>query len=276
MGCIEVLNSLAAQYLTYSDTGQAEVGLECLTRADALCRTSQGSAKRYAAQLSNIATTRGALLSYLDRHAEALACYRGSLVNDEKQYGKQSEMSAMCWANIGSTLGSMGDTAGCLEACRKAAAIYERCGMGNSMNSALVQVNIGKYEATLENYSEALVLMKRSLAILKKLLPADHPHIAKLQKNLASVNLHLGNGDAYVKAIDDFSFAQRRSQTACAGPGCTRKLKADGKPLDVCVMCRRTFYCGKDCQTADWKAVHKKECKALIAAAAAAASEESR
>ena len=38
----------------------------------------------------------------------------------------------------------------------------------------------------------------------------------------------------------------------------------------MCVLCRRTCYCGKACQTADWKAGHKAECKSLVAAAAAA------
>ena len=63
----------------------------------------------------------------------------------------------------------------------------------------------------------------------------------------------------------------RRSQIDCAGPGCSRKLREDGPaPLDVCVKCRRTFYCGKVCQTADWKRKggHKAECKEFIAAAA--------
>ena len=62
----------------------------------------------------------------------------------------------------------------------------------------------------------------------------------------------------------------RRSQSACAGPGCVRRMREDGAPLDVCVNCRRTFYRGKACQTADWKAGHRKECKALVAESAAA------
>ena len=47
-----------------------------------------------------------------------------------------------------------------------------------------------------------------------------------------------------------------------------RRQQEDGAPLDVCVKCRCTFYCGKACQTSDWKAGHKAECKALIAEAA--------
>ena len=63
----------------------------------------------------------------------------------------------------------------------------------------------------------------------------------------------------------------RRSQIHCAGPGCERQLREDSAPLDVCVKCWRTFYCGKACQTTGWKREggHKAECKALIAEAAA-------
>ena len=66
----------------------------------------------------------------------------------------------------------------------------------------------------------------------------------------------------------------RRSQMQCANPGCVRRLREDGAPLDVCVKYRRTFYCGTVCQTADWKREggHKAECKALIAEGKAAAT----
>ena len=72
----------------------------------------------------------------------------------------------------------------------------------------------------------------------------------------------------------------RRLQTHCSGPNCHRMLRPEGAPLDVCVKCRCTLFCGKACQTADWLAEggHRAECKALIAegkavAAAAAAAE---
>ena len=57
----------------------------------------------------------------------------------------------------------------------------------------------------------------------------------------------------------------------CAGPGCARAVREDGSPLDVCVKCRRAFYCGRDCQLADWKRVggHKVACKAMSAASGA-------
>ena len=61
----------------------------------------------------------------------------------------------------------------------------------------------------------------------------------------------------------------RRSQSHCAGPGCPRRIKADGASLERCAACLCTFYCSVACQTADWNAGHKAECAALIANTAA-------
>ena len=49
----------------------------------------------------------------------------------------------------------------------------------------------------------------------------------------------------------------------CTAADCPRKVKADGTPLDQCGGCKRCYYCSKACQTADWKAGHKAECKTL-------------
>ena len=88
---------------------------------------------------------------------------------------------------------------------------------------------------------------------------------------------HEGLGDAASAKVfldEAISISRRRSQIHCAGPDCERRLRLDGAPLDQCAGCLRTFYCGKACQTADWKREggHKAECKALIAEAAAAAA----
>ena len=76
--------------------------------------------------------------------------------------------------------------------------------------------------------------------------------------NISVVNARLGNVDAAAAAAA--ASATRRSQVQCAALCCPRKLKADGTSLDQCGGC---YYCSKACQTADWKAGHKAECKAL-------------
>ena len=73
----------------------------------------------------------------------------------------------------------------------------------------------------------------------------------------------LGRPSEAVESAAESAALMRRCRIACAGPGCGRKLREDAAPLDVRVKCRRTFYCGKACQTADWKrdGGHKAECR---------------
>ena len=128
------------------------------------------------------------------------------------------------------------------------------------MNIAALDFKAHRFQAALDCYTSAL-------AIFRKLLPPDHPHISLALNNIGLVNEWLGRGEASNDAFSDSVAVARRSQTNCSGPGCSLKLRPDGAPLDVCVNCRRTFYCGKACQIADWKREggHRKECKALVA-----------
>ena len=85
-------------------------------------------------------------------------------------------------------------------------------------------------------------------------------------RNIAAVNALLGNVDAATTAAAAAAVNARRSQVQCAGPDCPCKIKADGSPLDQCGGRKRCYYCSKACQTADWKAGHKAECKSCAAA----------
>ena len=117
-----------------------------------------------------------------------------------------------------------------------------------------------------------LELLHQALALKKWLYPPTHPDLAVALNRISRV---LSMNDRAKEALAPRAAAaviERRSQTHCSGSNCARTLREDGAPLDVCVNCRCTFYCGKACQTADWKAVHKKECKELIEAASAAAA----
>ena len=109
---------------------------------------------------------------------------------------------------------------------------------------------------------------ERALSIRRRILPPSHPWIATTLRNLARVQGKLGDVERAASSLAASIAVARRSQSYCSGPGCVRRQQEDGAPLDVCVKCRCTFYCGKACQTSDWKAGHKAECKALIAEAA--------
>ena len=46
----------------------------------------------------------------------------------------------------------------------------------------------------------------------------------------------------------------------CKGPSCGKTAEDGGRNLMVCARCRAVFYCGRECQAADW-AKHKTYCK---------------
>jgi hypothetical protein len=53
--------------------------------------------------------------------------------------------------------------------------------------------------------------------------------------------------------------AMRVRRDECAR--CGKLRSADGVKLLVCVRCNLLWYCGKECQKAHWKAVHKHQCR---------------
>ena len=111
-----------------------------------------------------------------------------------------------------------------------------------------------------------------SLSIRQRLLPPDHPDIAACWATLAVAYRRVAREEMAAEAAANALRVGRRSQTACARGGCGRKVRPDEQPLDVCVECLRTFYCGPACQKADWKAGHRAECKVLVAEGAATLS----
>ena len=121
----------------------------------------------------------------------------------------------------------------------------------------------------LQGFPElALDPLQRGLALLKELMPPDHPSLAAANAKVSEAYANLGRVEEANEARRDCLLLHRRSQTRCSGPDCERRVREDGAPLDVCVKCRRTFYCSKECQTADWKETHRAECKRLVAEAA--------
>ena len=148
---------------------------------------------------------------------------------------------------------------------RRGLATYEAAGEVRSESYGFCHAAIGDALRVAGRTSEALTSYTRGLDIVRTQLPADHPRIADLLRKVSQLHARLGNvADASASGAAATA-ARRRSQLDCAGPGCKRKLREDGTPLDQCAGCLRTYYCSVTCQRADWKAGHKAECKALAA-----------
>ena len=140
-------------------------------------------------------------------------------------------------------------------------------GYTNSVEYALVLLREGNDLLTSRQPSQALTSFRDSESLFRKLLPPGHPLLADALLGKWDALTAMGGGDGAVRAAEAAFFAvRRRSQAVCAGPGCVRKLGSD-EFLEQCAGCLRTYYCGKACQTADWKAGHKAECEELAAAA---------
>ena len=116
-----------------------------------------------------------------------------------------------------------------------------------------------KYSSAMRSFNAAHVCWTRHL-------PPHHPLIGDVLAEMADCLEAIGGSanieEAAVKRRQAHDIT-RRSQTRCSGRGCPRRLREDGGPLDQCAGCLCTYYCNEACQTADWKAEHKAECRAL-------------
>ena len=259
-----VTSKLAKHYVV---TGQHDRAMESLHRAAAICATIPGGSWIHADGLTENISAMGIIHVLRGRAKEARECFFRVLDARERSYGKHSSEVAHTISRFETSIGTNCEENKALF--ERALAIYERRGLRNTEQCAPVLTQLGIYNLRLGLVEVATGHLDRALLIHRTLLPPDHPSTAFLLKYVAEARSTAGNEVAAQESLDASIAIDRRSQVACAGPGCTRKLREDGGSLDVCVNCRRTCYCGKACQTADWKKGHKAECKALIAEASA-------
>ena len=253
----------------FQRVGQFSKSLQALERARALCTAAAG-ADWSCIQLANISGQMGSIMNSNGLYSEALAHFREALRCVEIARGTNGLEAACSLRALANAQRMTGDLDGALASALRAHDIYTRQGEVGTLEFAELLRVFGILSSDRGNLSVALDFFTQCLAIRNWYFPPDHPEIASALAFVSNVHIQLGRPAAAADMQAVALAINRRSQTRCAGPGCTQKLREDGASLDVCVNCRRTFYCGKACQTADWKAVHRKECKALIAEAAAA------
>ena len=266
-------------------TDLAEASLTCGQFDSAT--TALRSAKTLIASLPNGKTT---FADVLARHAslaasitssrrdgaatgmDALAARRDAQSQLELRYGACSQEAAsglVCMGSAYTDAGHFNEAAATLAAAER---VFALLGTSDTLEYSLLLSNQCRLCGWRGDYELALQYGQRALALQRKLLPPRHPGLETITRGISIVLTQLGRHDEAAVFSADALVLRRRSQLACAGPGCKLRARDDGAPLDVCVSCRRTSYCGKACQTADWKAGHRKECKALAAEAAAAAA----
>jgi hypothetical protein len=101
-------------------------------------------------------------------------------------------------------------------------------------------------------------------AQLRRLLPPAAEVAALLQRYF---ELPEQEKEAAARALE---LAQAAGGRSCANLWCANLTiegrETEGKPTQRCGQCRSVRYCSRACSVADWRAGHKRVCKALAAA----------
>ena len=238
--------------------GQHEDTFRSLTLAEeALIRHDPGSsfdALDSAGRWRSLCTNLCDVLMSLGRIENAIGNAHRAVTYAKKSTppGKPSPIAASSFQRLAIALFRAELIDDCNNAIAEALSCVERGGgAGTYLHADMLSV-AGTLLISQERAAEALPVLERALVMVKACMPTAPDH-ALLQRVLAGIAFARRKcGMSADEAESSVHAVLRRSQLACAGPGCERKLQEDGTPLDVCVKCRRTFYCGKVCQTADW------------------------
>ena len=271
-----VADALLALATLCRETGELKKGLIFSQRAAALSSstiTPTGGIVARASRCREALRVQGVLLLALMRADEALACIRLLLAAEQRVFGRNSGEAAQTMALLahGFIVTEQYEHASAM--CTETMSILEALGLERTPSYANILSSLSDVAVNVGDLDRALSLLQRCLAIHRTVGTLQNSAAQATIGNIVKLLTSLGRNAEAAALRAEEALLTRRSQTRCAGPGCKLQLRPDGAPLDVCVRCRRTHYCSKACQTADWKrdGGHKAECKALIAEAVAAA-----
>ena len=223
-------------------TGEAGKGLLHLGRADSLLHGTSNDALNSLQLRMAIANCRGDFYNLLGRHEKALLQYQLFLSLAIQTNGVDSPNHARALSTLGTAFNLAGQVSKATSSLRSAIALMEKLGMVDTDDYAGALDSYGVILAGAGDYQQALLMWQRSLAMYRRFLHPEHPTLARVLLNTARIQGILGDVEGSAQSHANCLSIARRSQTACAGPGCSKKLREDGAALDVCVNCRRTFY----------------------------------
>ena len=255
------------------EVGELDDALRHMRLAESRALTAPQGELVYRQTLASIPSTVGDLLFSMNRLGDALVSFRLAKDRNIRLQGRDSKAVAYCSAQIGKVLLLVGDLAGAEMELRVAEAHFARSGWKDP-KGAYCLIGLADLSAAKGDPRQALSFFKRGLAVLQSLFPPDHPYIANTRQRMSQLQDVLGQHANARASMTEATRIIRRSQSQCAGPGCVRRARSDGAPLDQCAGCCCTYYCSVACQAADWKRKggHRKECKALVASGRAAAA----
>ena len=145
----------------YLQTGQLQLGLDTLGRAEQLCSSAAGGTQRHAHQLYSIYGTRGRLLQAMGRLEAAATTLRTGLSLSERHFGACAAKTALYLDALASTLLHMGALDEGENYLQRAASIYVKLRMQGTI----------PYTSVLMKTGQALMLRGRLAASLTYLEP---------------------------------------------------------------------------------------------------------
>ena len=235
--------------------GKPAEALATLERAVPLATTPR--------QRAEIMANKPKLLNAVGRSAEAFAMAKKATELVAAVSGPRSSWTANTLSVTADIAWQMGERDAAAAAARRSISILTELGEATTIVFGCASEVVGLAELHRGRPDVAMLHFNAAMTIFRTRLGMEHACMIKLLGHIAQCRLAVGNlteaSDCYAQAEG----VRRRLQTSCAR--CKAPHRPDGSTLEQCGGCKRTHYCGRDCQTADWKARHKGECAALAA-----------
>ncbi len=182
----EILNNLG---LVHWKSSRDEKAMEYYDRAVSIQRSVAGEENQlYGEIIDNI----GVMLQRLGRFEEAIDKHKTSLEIREKCLSQDHPDIGYALLNLAAAKARLGDTSQTETMSKRAVACFEQ-GFGDCPDTAAALSNLGSHYLHEFRLDEALDCFKRSLSIKESVLDHDHPDLAIINHNMASVYKLKGN-----------------------------------------------------------------------------------
>ena len=213
--------------------GKHDQGLIYLQRAESL-NTPASKGSRHLTQRLRLFQPRGTIFKSMGRYSEALISFQSAVDVAERLRGRQSIEVAISLSLMSLSQVAIGHTALAVTSSEAGLVIYESLGLTNDgcYGDALISASCAQFAQG--SYELALGYAERCLTSRRKLYPPSHPSIYEALSAVSLCLSSLGRDDEAERAQSAANAIKRRSQTACAGPGCARKCERMAHPL-TCV-----------------------------------------
>ena len=131
----------------------------------------------------------------------------------------------------------------------------------SSVSTGTTYNSLGRLLKQRGALEEAETMLRAALQI-REARPAES-HDAAITRDELGCVLQAAGRTAEAR---EMRLRRGRDGLICSNPPCSKSARQAGAPLKACARCGAVWYCGRDCQHADWAASHKRVCTAQAGA----------